>query len=83
VAIMRAYLLGQMYRWLIVVPVVGGLLTGVGGIAVLMLVFEEVDGIDWMKAFGLSASIGVIFWIASMWISMGGTQPMRSCGVRS
>lgn len=77
VAIMRAYLLGQMYRWLIVVPVVGGMLTGVGGIAVLMLVFEEVDGIDRMKAFGLSASIGVIFWIASIWISTSGTPPMR------
>jgi len=76
-AIMRAYLLGQMYRWLIVVPVIGGMLTGVGGIAVLMLVFEEVDRIDRMKAFGLAASIGVIFWIASIWIFTSGTQPMR------
>jgi len=76
VAIMRAYLLGQMYRWLIVVPVIGGMLTGIGGIAVLMLVFEEVDGIDRMKAFGLSASIGVIFWIASIWISTSGAHPI-------
>ena len=77
VEIMRAYLLGQMYRWLIVVPVVGGLALGVGGIAVLMLVFEEVDGIERMKAFGLAASIGVIFWVASMWMSTSAVQPMR------
>lgn len=77
VAIMRAYLLGQLYRWLAVVPIVGGLLTGVGGIAVLMLVFEEVDGIERMKAFGLAAAIGVIFWIASIWLSTSGVQPVR------
>jgi hypothetical protein len=71
VAIMRAYLLGQLYRWLSVVPLVGGLLTGVGSVAVLMLVFEEVDGIERMKAFGLAASIGVIFWFASMWLAPG------------
>jgi hypothetical protein len=77
VEIMRAYLLGQLYRWLIVVPVVGGLAMGVGGIAVLMLVFEEVDGIERMKAFGLAASIGVIFWIASIWMSTSGVRPIR------
>jgi hypothetical protein len=32
--IMRAYMLGQMFPWLIVVPIAGGLLTEVGGIAV-------------------------------------------------
>jgi len=35
-----------------------GALVGLGGIAVLMIVFEEVDGIDRMKAFGLAATIG-------------------------
>jgi hypothetical protein len=69
VAIMRAYLLGQMYRWLSVVPIAGGILTVAGGVAVLMLVFEEVDGIERMKAFGLAASIGVIFWLASIWLA--------------
>jgi|SRR6266436_2141111 len=77
VEIMRAYLLGQLYRWLIVVPIVGGLALSVGSIAVLMLVFEEVDGIERMKAFGLAASIGVIFWIASMWMTTSGVRPMR------
>jgi hypothetical protein len=77
VEIMRAYLLGQLYRWPIVVPIVGGLALSVGSIAVLMLVFEEVHGIERMKAFGLAASIGVIFWIASIWLSMPGAQPIR------
>jgi hypothetical protein len=77
VEIMRAYLLGQLYRWLIVVPIVGGLALSVGSIAVLMLVFEEVDGIERMKAFGLAASIGVIFWIASMWMATSGVRPLR------
>jgi len=75
--IMRAYLLGQMFRWLIIVPIVGGLLTGVGGIAVLMLVFEEVDGIERMKAFGLAASIGVVFWFASVWFGPSGMRLAR------
>jgi len=57
---------------------VGGLLTSVGGIAVLMLVFEEVDGIERMKAYGLAAAIGVIFWIASIRLSTSGVQPVRS-----
>jgi len=77
VEIMRAYLLGQMFRWLIVVPIAGGFLTGVGGIAVLMLVFEEVDGIERMKAFGLAASIGAIFWIGSIWFATSAVQPIR------
>ncbi len=77
VAIMRAYLLGQLFQWLTIVPIVGGMLAGVGGIAVLMLVFEEVDGIERMKAFGLAASIGVIFWVASIWLATSGVQPVR------
>jgi hypothetical protein len=77
VAIMRAYLLGQLFQWLVIVPVVGGMLAGLGGIAVLMLVFEEVDGIERMKAFGLAASIGVIFWVASIWVATSGVRPIR------
>jgi hypothetical protein len=77
VAIMRAYLLGQLFRWLAIVPVVGGLLTGVGGIAVLMLVFEEVDGIERMKAFGLATVIGVVFGILSIWVLTSGVRPIR------
>jgi hypothetical protein len=77
VAIMRAYLLGQLFQWLAVVPYVGPQLAGLGGIAVLMLVFEEVDGVERMKAFGLSAAIGVTFWILSIWAATSGVRPSR------
>ncbi|HUL16410.1 MAG TPA: hypothetical protein VLV88_10460 [Terriglobales bacterium] len=76
-ALLRAFLLGQLYQWLAVVPIVGGLLSGIAGIAVLMLVFEEVDGIERMKAFGLAAGIGVVFWILSVWITMSRMHPIR------
>jgi hypothetical protein len=76
-SLMRAYLLGQMYRWLIFIPVIGGMLIGLGGIAVLMMVFEEVDEIERMKAFGLAATIGIIFWIASVWALTTGPRPIR------
>ncbi len=73
--VMRACMLGQLFRCLIIVPVGGGALVGLGGIAVLMIVFEEVDGIDRMKAFGLAATIGVAFWVASIWWVTGGNHP--------
>jgi hypothetical protein len=77
IAIMRAYLLGQLFQWLAVVPFVGGLLSGVGGIAVLMLTFEEVDGIERMKAFGLATAIGVAFWILSILVATSVLRPVR------
>jgi hypothetical protein len=67
--IIRAYMLGQMFRWLVIIPIVGGILVGVGGVAVLMMVFEEVDEIERMKAFGLAAAIGITFWILSIRIA--------------
>jgi len=77
IAIMRAYLLGQLFQWLVVVPFIGGLLGGLGGIAVLMLVFEEVDGIERMKAFGLAAAIGLTFWMLSIWAATSGARPVQ------
>jgi len=73
--VLRAYMLGQLFRCLLIVPVWGGALAGLGGIAVLMIVFEEVDGIERMKAFGLAATIGVAFWVASIWWVTGGNHP--------
>jgi hypothetical protein len=68
IAVMRAYLLGQLFQCFVIIPVVGPMAAGLGGIAVLMLVFEEVDGIERMKAFGLAATIGVTFWILFVWV---------------
>jgi hypothetical protein len=44
------------------------MLVGIGGVAALMMAFEEVDEIERMKTFGLAATIGILFWIASVWI---------------
>jgi hypothetical protein len=70
-------MLGQMFRWLVIIPIVGGILVGVGGVAVLMMVFEEVDETERMKGFGLAAAIGITFWILSIWIMTSGPRPIR------
>jgi hypothetical protein len=41
------------------IPAVGTLLAGIGWTAVLMMVFEEVDGIGRLQAFGISAGINI------------------------
>jgi hypothetical protein len=58
--IMRPLLLGWMVNLLILVPVVGPLASGIAWLAVLMLVFEEVDGIGRLQAFVISAVVSVI-----------------------
>jgi hypothetical protein len=37
--------------------------TTLWSIAVLMCVFEEVDGIRRMQAFGLAFGVGLVFWV--------------------
>src|SRR5260370_19485642 len=64
-------------RWLIVIPIVGGMLVGIGGVAALMMAFEDVDEIERMKTFGLAATIGILFWIASVWIVTNGPRPIQ------
>ena len=53
------------------------MLVGIGGVAALMMAFEEVDEIERMKTFGLAATIGILFWIASVWIATNGPRPMQ------
>lgn len=59
--VLRALLLGSIVTWLGVVPYVGVIIAGFWAIAVMMIVFEDVDGIGRLKAFGLSLVIGFIF----------------------
>lgn len=61
VGVMRPLLLGWFVNVLILIPVVGILAAGIAWTAVLMLVFEEVDGIGRLQAFAISAGINLLF----------------------
>jgi len=61
--LMRPLLLGWFVNCLILIPVAGTLLAAIGWTAVLMIVFEEVDGIGRLQAFGISAGINICFYI--------------------
>jgi len=68
--IMRPLLLGWFVNALILIPVVGLWLAAIAWIAVLMLVFEEVDGISRLQAFLISAGVNVCF-VALQLMGMG------------
>ena len=59
IGVLRPLLLGWFVNLLILIPGVGLMAAGIAWTAVLMLVFEEVDGIDRLRAFLISASINV------------------------
>jgi hypothetical protein len=59
--VMRPLFLGWFVNVLILIPVVGLYAAGIAWTAVLMLVFEEVDGIGRMQAFLISAGINAVF----------------------
>jgi hypothetical protein len=66
--ILRAMLLGWVVVWLYPIPYVGPLVGGLWGIAVLMRVFEEVDRIGRLQAFGLAVSTGLIAQLAAYFV---------------
>lgn len=70
IGIMRPLLLGWFVNLLILVPVVGMLAAAVAWIAVLMLVFEEVDGITRLQAFLISAGVNVCFFAIQVMTGM-------------
>lgn len=59
--IMRPLLLAWFVNALILIPVVGLVASGIAWTAVLMLVFEEIDGIGRLQAFLISAGINFCF----------------------
>jgi hypothetical protein len=61
--LMRPLLLGWIVNCLVLIPVAGTLLAAIAWTAVLMMVFEEVDGIGRLQAFGISAGINICFFI--------------------
>ena len=61
IEVMRPLLMGWFVNCLILIPVAGLWLASIGWTAVLMMVFEEVDGIGRLQAFGISAGINFCF----------------------
>jgi hypothetical protein len=66
--IVRPLLLGWFVNVLVLIPVAGAAVAGIAWTAVLMLVFEEVDGIGRLQAFFISAGINVCFFVLQLMI---------------
>jgi hypothetical protein len=62
IGVLRPLLLGfSIVNWAFLIPFVGIFIGGLWGIAILMFVFEEVDGIERMQAFGIAFVAGIAF----------------------
>jgi hypothetical protein len=59
--ILRPISLGTILLWIAWIPVVGLIAAGLGTIAIVMLTFEEIEGIERMQAFGISFVINIGF----------------------
>ncbi len=71
VGVMRPLLLGWFVNVLTLIPVVGMWVSGIAWTAILMLVFEEVDGIGRLQAFAISAGVNVCFIALQLATSIG------------
>jgi hypothetical protein len=69
IGILRPMLLGSLVLCTYVIPYVGPLVAGIWMLAILMSVFEVVDGIERMKAFALAFGFGLIFFILTFEIA--------------
>jgi hypothetical protein len=69
--VLRAMLLGWVVIWLYVIPWVGMLVGGLWAIAVLMRVFEEVDRIGRLQAFGLAVVTGIVVQVLTFTVLHG------------
>jgi len=59
VQVIRPLLLASIVFIVLAVPIIGALAAGLAWIAVVMMVFEEVHGVEPLTAFLLSAGVGV------------------------
>jgi hypothetical protein len=59
--LIRPLFLGSVAGWLIIVPVLGPLLAGIGSTIVIMVVFEEIDHIERLQAFLLAVGVNIGF----------------------
>ncbi len=68
IEVMRPLLLGYFVNCAILIPVAGIFIAGIGWAAVLMMVFEEVDEIGRLQAFGISAGINICIFALEFWM---------------
>lgn len=66
--VMRPLFLGWLVNVLVAIPFVGIYAAGIVWTAVLMRVFEEVDGITRMQAFLISAGINFVFLVLTLYV---------------
>jgi len=63
VPLLRALFLGvSVVTWVAWFPLIGTFLAGIGTVVVIMVVFEELEHIERLQAFVLSAGVNIIFW---------------------
>jgi len=67
--VMRPLLLGWFVNCLVLIPAAGTLAAAIAWTAVLMMVFEEVEGISRLQAFGISAGINVCFFLVQLMLA--------------
>ena len=63
IGVIRPLLLGWFVNCLILIPVAGPLASAIAWTAVLMIVFEEADGIERLQAFLVSAGVSLAFFL--------------------
>jgi hypothetical protein len=68
IQIVRPLLLAEIVYLLLVIPIVGPLLVAIAWIAVMVMVFQEVHGIEPLSAFLLSASVGLVLQLISHFV---------------
>jgi hypothetical protein len=61
--IMRALFLGSVVTWVGFLPLVGPIAVGIGNTIVTMVVFEELENIERMQAFVVSAGVNIAFFV--------------------
>jgi hypothetical protein len=61
ISILRPISLSSILIWIAWIPVIGLIAAGIGTIAVVMLTFEEIEGIERMQAFGISVVVNIGF----------------------
>jgi hypothetical protein len=65
IQIIRPLLLAEIVYLLVVIPIAGPLFAAIAWVAVMVMVFQEVHGIEPLSAFLLSAGVGVVLRLLS------------------